>query len=165
MLMKTRTELEAELIARVADDDTFRSRLLENPREVIQEAVGVAIPEDFTIQVHEENSMAAHIVLAAQRPVDRGGTGVDCRWQWSHILLVAKDVMPEKFRDIVPELQPFVPRSLIDGRGWERLLDRVGGLPGWATAAGVGFEFRLIGDARADFAVAVAPGSPCSNST
>ena len=63
MLMKTRTELEAELIARVADDDTFRSRLLENPREVIQEAVGVAIPEDFTIQVHEENSMTAHIVL------------------------------------------------------------------------------------------------------
>ena len=66
----------------------------------------------------------------------------------------------EEFRDIVPELQPFVPRSLIDGRGWERLLERVGGLPGWATVAGVGFESRLVGDASADLAVAVAPGLP-----
>ncbi len=68
--------------------------------------------------------------------------------------------MTEKFRDIVPELQPFVPRSLIDDRGWERLLDRVGDLPGWATAANVGFEFRLVGDASADLAVVVWRGAP-----
>ena len=63
--MKTRAELEAELIARVSDDEAFRARLLENPREVIQEAIGIAIPEDFAIQVHEENSMTAHVVLPA----------------------------------------------------------------------------------------------------
>ena len=68
--------------------------------------------------------------------------------------------MVEGFRDIVSELQPFVPCSLIDGQGWERLRKRVGGLPGWATVAGVGFEFRLVGDASADLAVAVAPGLP-----
>ena len=68
--------------------------------------------------------------------------------------------MTEKFRAIVPELQPFVPRSLIDGRGWERLLERVGGLPACAVAAGVGFEFRLVGDASADMAVSVRPGLP-----
>ena len=66
--MKTRAELDAELIARVADDDAFRARFLENPKEVIQEVVGVAIPENFTIQVHEENSLTAHIVLP---PSDR----------------------------------------------------------------------------------------------
>ncbi len=64
------------------------------------------------------------------------------------------------FRDIAPELQPHVPRSLIDGRGWERLLDRVGSLPSWAAAGGVGLEFRLVGDAGADLAVSVVPGSP-----
>ena len=68
--------------------------------------------------------------------------------------------MAEEFRDIAPELQPFVPRSLIDGRGWERLLDRVGSLPGWVAAGGVGFEFRLVGDASADIAVSVVPGFP-----
>ena len=61
--MKTRAELDAELIARVADDDAFRTRFLENPKEVIQEVVGVTIPEDFTIHVHEEDGMTAHIVL------------------------------------------------------------------------------------------------------
>ena len=68
--------------------------------------------------------------------------------------------MPEEFRDSVSELQPFVPRSLIDDRGWERLLERVGSLPGSAVAAGVGFEFRLVGSASTDVAVSVAPGSP-----
>ncbi|MCY4580288.1 MAG: hypothetical protein OXD31_14745 [Chloroflexi bacterium] len=67
--------------------------------------------------------------------------------------------MTEEFRDIAPELQPFVPCSLIDGRGWGRILDRAGGLPGWAAVASAGFEFRLIGDASADLAVAVFPGS------
>ena len=61
--MKTRQELDAELIARVADDAEFRALLLENPKEAIQQAMGIAIPEDFTIQVHEENGMTAHVVL------------------------------------------------------------------------------------------------------
>ena len=64
-MMKTRAELDAELIARVTDDDAFRARFLENPREIIQEVLGIAIPEDFTIHVHEEDSMSAHIVLPA----------------------------------------------------------------------------------------------------
>ena len=68
MQMKTRTELEAELIARVADDEDFRARFLESPKEVIQEVTGVAIPEDFNVQVHEESSMTVHLVLP---PSDR----------------------------------------------------------------------------------------------
>ena len=63
MITKTRAELDAELIARVADDVAFRAQLLENPKEAIQQATGLAIPENFTIQVHEENSMTAHVVL------------------------------------------------------------------------------------------------------
>ena len=63
MLLKTRTELEAELIARVAGDDAFRARLLENPKEAIRDAAGIDIPQDFTVQVHEENSTTVHLVL------------------------------------------------------------------------------------------------------
>ena len=61
--MKTRGELDAQLIARVADDDAFRARFLENPKEVIQEVMGIAIPEDFTVHVHEENGTTVHLVL------------------------------------------------------------------------------------------------------
>ena len=63
MITKTRAELDAELIARVADDAEFRAQLLENPKQAIRQATGIAIPEDFTIQVHEESSMTAHVVL------------------------------------------------------------------------------------------------------
>ena len=37
--------------------------MLENPTEVFQEVVGVTLPEDFTIQIHQEDSMTAHVVL------------------------------------------------------------------------------------------------------
>ena len=65
MSTKTRAELEAELVARVTVDDAFRARLLENPKEAIRQAAGIDIPEDFTIQVHEENSVTVHLVLPA----------------------------------------------------------------------------------------------------
>ena len=45
---------------------------------------------------------------------------------------------------LLSELRPFVPRSLVDGPRWDRLVARVGELPGWAVASrSLGFEFRL----------------------
>ena len=87
MTMKTRAEMDAELIARVVDDEEFRALLLENPKEAIQQATGIAIPEDFTIQVHEENSMTAHVVLPASGQLTgadlelvAGGNGLISSW-------------------------------------------------------------------------------------
>ncbi len=60
------------------------------------------------------------------------------------------------FADILRELRPLFPASLLDGAGWARLLERVTELPA-AAAAFFGFEFRL-GDAdpSADVCVPVA---------
>ena len=87
MLMKTRAELDAELIAKVTDDEAFRALLLENPKEAIRQATGIEIPEDFTIQVHEEGSTSAHIVLPpsgqlteADLAVVAGGNGLISSW-------------------------------------------------------------------------------------
>ena len=87
MTMKTRPELDAELIARVTDDEDFRALLLENPKEAIRQATGIAIPEDFTIQVHEENSMIAHVVLPPSGQLTEadlewiaGGNGLISSW-------------------------------------------------------------------------------------
>ena len=50
---------------------------------------------------------------------------------------------------------------MLDGPGWERLLHRVGHLPGRATAASCGFEFRLSEpEPVADFAIPVVSGLP-----
>ena len=60
------------------------------------------------------------------------------------------------FADVLRELRPLFPASLLDGEGWTRLLERVAELPA-AAAAFFGFEFRL-GDPNpaADVCVPVA---------
>ena len=63
------------------------------------------------------------------------------------------------FGAILTELRALIPRALLDGSGWERLLERVGELPGAEVASRCGFEFRL-GEAAptTDFFVALGPG-------
>ena len=46
------------------------------------------------------------------------------------------------FADVLRELRPLIPSSLLDGEGWRRLLERVAELPA-AAAAFFGFELRL----------------------
>ena len=63
------------------------------------------------------------------------------------------------FGPILVGLRPLIPRALLDGPGWERVLERVGGLPGNAAAAACGFEFRLDQVApAADVSIPVKPG-------
>ena len=61
-------------------------------------------------------------------------------------------------RDSLLGLRARFPESLLAGRGWDRLLDRIGVLPA-AAAGACGFEMRL-GDPEpaVDFSVAVTPG-------
>ena len=63
-----------------------------------------------------------------------------------------------QLRGLLQELRQRMPESLVAGRGWRRLLQRVGGLPA-AAASACGFEMKL-GDPEpaADFSVAVTPG-------
>ncbi len=62
------------------------------------------------------------------------------------------------FADILRELRPLFPASLLAGAGWARLLDRAAELPA-AASAFFGFEFRLGDpDPSADACVPVASG-------
>ena len=66
----------------------------------------------------------------------------------------------DSFGTLLAGLRPLIPPSLLDGPGWERLLGRVGTLPGAATAGNCGFEFRLgEPEPAADFAVPIALGT------
>jgi hypothetical protein len=65
----------------------------------------------------------------------------------------------DAFGAILTELRALIPRALIDGPGWERLLGRVGELPGAEAAFRCGFEFRLDEAApAADFFIVLGPG-------
>ena len=65
------------------------------------------------------------------------------------------------FRGLLPELRPFIPRTLLDDEWLERLAARVGHLPGMATARMTALEVRLQAPSRAvDCSVAAGPGCP-----
>ena len=59
----TTQEMEKTVLNKASGDADFRALLLSNPKEAIQQAVGVTVPEGFTIKVHEEDSTTAHLVL------------------------------------------------------------------------------------------------------
>ena len=64
-----------------------------------------------------------------------------------------------RLQGLMEGLRPRIPESLLAGRGWDRLLDRVGDLPAVAASDLCGFELKLDDPAPAvDFSIAVVPG-------
>ncbi len=52
-----------QLLARAMKDETFRQELLTNPKMLIEHELGVTLPQDVTIQVHEDTPTTIHLVL------------------------------------------------------------------------------------------------------
>ena len=57
------TDATARLRAKAGRDPDFRARLLANPKQAIEEELGVKLAEGHTIHVHEETDTAAHLVI------------------------------------------------------------------------------------------------------
>jgi hypothetical protein len=57
------------ILTRSESDAIFRAGLLENPKQTISQAFGVAIPEQFRVQfIEKEASLDALVVLPDFRP-------------------------------------------------------------------------------------------------
>ena len=61
--MQTATEIETQLREKADGDEAFRAKLLKDPRGAIEDATGMAVPESFTVHVHEESATDFHLVL------------------------------------------------------------------------------------------------------
>ena len=61
--MQTAAEMKAHVMTKAAEDDEFRSRLIENPNAAISSEIGLDIPEDYNIVVHEDSETTTHLVL------------------------------------------------------------------------------------------------------
>ena len=61
--VKTRKQLEAQLIDRAMQDDAFRQELVRDPRGVFARELSVRIPEHITVQVLEESPSTVYLVL------------------------------------------------------------------------------------------------------
>jgi hypothetical protein len=63
MAVPTRAELDAKIREKLAEDPSFRERLLAAPHSALTELTGAQIPEFITVTVHEESLTDVHLVL------------------------------------------------------------------------------------------------------
>jgi hypothetical protein len=61
-----RQQLETHLAARAMQDPDFRDRLLQDPKRVIEEEIGLKFPEGLQVSVNEEKLNQLYVIL----PVD-----------------------------------------------------------------------------------------------
>ena len=60
---KTVSELRERLLDKATTDDGFRAKLIDDPKAAIKNELGLAIPDGFTVKVHEEGPDTSHLVL------------------------------------------------------------------------------------------------------
>ena len=63
-------EIRERLIEKAAEDEAFRARLLAEPKETVQDELGIKAPEGFTLMVHEETADTSHLVLPPSAALD-----------------------------------------------------------------------------------------------
>ena len=56
-------EMRLKIVGRATEDPDFRAWLLSDPKGAIGQELNVTIPASLSIEVHEENSTTAHLVL------------------------------------------------------------------------------------------------------
>ena len=70
--METPSEMRTKIVGKAAEDADFRARLLSDPKAAIGQELGVAIPASMSIEVHEEGSATAHLVLPPDSRLSEG---------------------------------------------------------------------------------------------
>ena len=61
--MTTAAEMKTRILTRASEDGDFRARLIADPKGTVTAEIGIAIPEEFDIAVHEDSATTAHLVL------------------------------------------------------------------------------------------------------
>ena len=70
--METPNEMRMKIVGKATEDEDFRARLLSDPRGALEQELGVAIPASLSVEVHEESSTAAHLVLPPDSKLSEG---------------------------------------------------------------------------------------------
>ena len=61
--METANEMRVRVVEKAAADDGFRAQLMADPKAALRDALGVSIPESFSVEMHEEGADVAHLVI------------------------------------------------------------------------------------------------------
>jgi Nitrile hydratase, alpha chain len=68
-----RAEMKRRLINRSLQDETFRQRLLDDPKGTIEQELGSRMPESIEVRVVEESADTIYLVLPSSSRVGEGG--------------------------------------------------------------------------------------------
>ena len=68
--MKSGAEMREHIIGKATDDAEFRARLVADPKALLNDELGVSLPDGFAISVHEDSSTHVHLVLPPTGPLD-----------------------------------------------------------------------------------------------
>jgi hypothetical protein len=64
-----RAEMEGRIVQRSLDDESFRRRLLEDPRAAVEEELGTRLPEGVEVRAVEETAETIYLVLPSASPL------------------------------------------------------------------------------------------------
>jgi hypothetical protein len=68
-----RTEMERRLIENSLEDDSFRRRLMEDPKGAVEDELGTRLPEDVRVVAVEETRGIIYLVLPGAPMAGREG--------------------------------------------------------------------------------------------
>jgi hypothetical protein len=58
-----RAEMERRLIGKSVEDESFRRRLIEDPKAAVEQELGTRLPEDVRVVTVEESAETIYLVL------------------------------------------------------------------------------------------------------
>ena len=74
-----RADVERRLIEKSLEDDTFRRRLMEDPKGAVEEELGMGLPEEVRVVAVEETQDTIYLVLPATPMAGREGAELSDR--------------------------------------------------------------------------------------
>ena len=70
--MDTPQALRERVIGKATEDGGFRSQLIADPKGTIQSELGINLPDSLSVEVHEESTGTAHLVLPPDSKLSEG---------------------------------------------------------------------------------------------
>jgi Nitrile hydratase, alpha chain len=68
-----RGEMERMIVQRSREDDSFRQRLLDDPKGTVDQELEIQVPESVEVRVVEESADTIYLVLPSASAVGQGG--------------------------------------------------------------------------------------------
>jgi hypothetical protein len=69
----SRAAFERRLIQRSLEDDSFRQKLLDDPKGALEQELGDRLPESMKVRAVEESADTIYLVLPSTSAVGQGG--------------------------------------------------------------------------------------------